>query len=387
MTESIFTPKSRILVAPMDWGLGHATRCIPLIRYLLQQGCDVWLAGEGNIAALLRTEFPALPLLALPGYNIHYGRSKWDLLGKMALQIPKILSRIEQENEWLQGAVAEHGFDGVISDNRFGLYHEASYSVFMTHQLLIKAPFGSFGEGMMQRLNYDLIEQFDECWVPDTPGQPSLAGMLSHPEKLPTLPTTYIGPLSRFHRSATEVSPKHLLVVLSGPEPQRTILEELLLEQLKAYEGPVLVVRALPGGSEESVVTDNLTIVNHLDANALEKAMQEASLVISRCGYSTVMDLVALGKRSILIPTPGQTEQEYLAAHLMEQGLALCAAQDEFELLPLLQLAESFPYQTTAFDTQGLMQGAVDQMLAKVRERKLAVRPDAAHNSSIVSNE
>lgn len=360
----------------MDWGLGHATRCIPLIRYLVQQDCEVWLAGEGKIAALLRTEFPALPLLSLPGYNIEYGRSKWSLLGKMALQIPKILSRIEQENEWLQQAVVEHSFDVVISDNRFGLYHEAAYSVFMTHQLLIKAAFGSFGEGMMQRLNYDFIEQFDECWVPDTAGLPSLAGVLSHPDKLPALPTTYIGPLSRFHKAPMEVSPKHLLVVLSGPEPQRTILEELLLEQLKEYSGPVLVVRALPGGSEESVETDNLTIVNHLDAKGLEKAMQEASLVISRCGYSTVMDLVALGKRSILIPTPGQTEQEYLATHLMEQGLALCATQDEFQLLPLLQLAESFPYQRATFDTQGLMEAAIDQMLAKVRERKAAHTPN-----------
>ena len=137
----------------------------------------------------------------------------------------------------------------------------------------------------MQRLNYDFIEQFDECWVPDTAGEPSLAGVLSHPEKLPSLPTTYIGPLFRIQKPAEEVAPKHLLVVLSGPEPQRSILEELLLEQLKTYEGPVLIVRALPGGSEESVEAGNLTIINHLDANALEKAMQEASLDIWSSKY------------------------------------------------------------------------------------------------------
>jgi hypothetical protein len=129
MKEGNFAPKLRILVAPMDWGLGHATRCIPLVHYLLQQGTEVWLAGEGRIEALLRNEFPDLPFVHLPGYNIEYGRSKWDLLGKMALQIPKILGRIEKENEWLQEAVAQHGFDVVISDNRFGLYHEDTYSV------------------------------------------------------------------------------------------------------------------------------------------------------------------------------------------------------------------------------------------------------------------
>lgn len=363
------TSRQRILVAPMDWGLGHATRCIPLIRYLLARGCAVWLAGEGRIEVLLRTEFPDLPFLPLPGYNIEYGRSRWDLLGKMALQIPKILDRIHKENDWLAGAVAEHRFDAVLSDNRYGLYHEDVYSVFMTHQLLIKAPFGSFGESVMQRFNYDFIEQFDECWVPDVAGESSLAGVLSHPPNLPAVPTTYIGPLSRFRRSREGVEPRHLLVVLSGPEPQRTILEERLLEQLKDYSGPILLVRGLPGGEEETIETENLTITNHLDSAALQKAMDEAVLVISRCGYSTVMDLAALGKKSILIPTPGQTEQEYLSTHLMEQGLALCAAQDEFQLLPLLQLAEVFPYSFTDFDHSAAMEAAIDTMLAKVKAR------------------
>lgn len=369
------TPKQRILVAPMDWGLGHATRCIPLIRHLLGRGCDVWLAGEGRIEALLRTEFPDLPFLMLPGYNIEYGRSKWDLLGKMALQIPKILDRIHKENDWLAQAVAEHRFDAVISDNRFGLYHEEVYSVFMTHQLLIKAPFGSFGESVMQRLNYDFIEQFDECWVPDVAGEPSLAGVLSHPEKMPALPTTYIGPLSRFHRSYEDGEPKHLLVVLSGPEPQRTILEDLLLEQLRDYTGPILFVRGLPGGEAETVQTENLTIINHLDAKGLEKAMNEAVLVISRCGYSTVMDVVALGKKSILVPTPGQTEQEYLATHLMEQGMAVCVAQEEFQLGPLLQLADVFPYNLADIDYSAATELALDTMLSKARAR--ATKPQA----------
>lgn len=370
------TSKPRILVAPMDWGLGHATRCIPLIRHLLGRGCAVWLAGEGRIEALLRTEFPELPFLALPGYNIEYGRSRWDLLGKMALQIPKILDRIHKENDWLAAAVAEHRFDAVISDNRFGLYHEDVYSVFMTHQLRIKAPFGSFGESVVQRFNYDFIEQFDECWVPDVAGEPSLAGILSHPDSVPAVPTTYIGPLSRFTPSAEEVEPKHLLVVLSGPEPQRTILEEGLLEQLRDYTGPVVFVRGLPGGSEETVETENLTIINHLDSKDLQKAMEEAVLVISRCGYSTVMDLAALGKKSVLVPTPGQTEQEYLATHLMEQGMALCVAQDEFQLGQLLQVAEVFPYNLVSFEQTSAMQAAVDGMLAKVRARAVQSTPN-----------
>jgi UDP-N-acetylglucosamine transferase subunit ALG13 len=377
MNQEDLTSKPRILVAPMDWGLGHATRCIPLIRHLLGRGCEVWLAGEGRIEALLRTEFPDLPFLPLPGYNIEYGRSRWDLLGKMAMQIPKILDRIHKENDWLAEAVAEHRFDAVVSDNRYGLYHEDVYSVFVTHQLRIKAPFGSFGESVMQRFNYDFIEQFDECWVPDVAGEPSLAGALSHPDSMPAVPTTYIGPLSRFHRSPEEAAPRHLLVVLSGPEPQRTILEEGLLEQLRDYTGPVLLVRGLPGNGEERLETDNLTITNHLDTESLQKAMDEAALVVSRCGYSTVMDLAVLGKKSILVPTPGQTEQEYLATHLMEQGLAVCVAQDEFQLGPLLQVAEAFPYHLPPFERGNALEAAVDKMLANVRARTAQKSPKA----------
>ena len=361
----------------MDWGLGHATRCIPLIRHLLGRGCEVWLAGEGRIEALLRTEFPDLPFLPLPGYNIEYGRSRWDLLGKMAMQIPKILDRIHKENDWLAEAVAEHRFDAVVSDNRYGLYHEDVHSVFMTHQLRIKAPFGSFGESVMQRFNYDFIEQFDECWVPDLAGEPSLAGVLSHPDAMPAVPTTYIGPLSRFTRNPEEVAPRHLLVVLSGPEPQRTILEEGLLEQLRDYTGPVLLVRGLPGNGEECIETENLTITNHLDSESLQKAMDEAALVVSRCGYSTVMDLAVLGKKSILVPTPGQTEQEYLATHLMEQGMAVCVAQDEFQLGLLLQVAETFPYHLPPFERGNAMEAAVEKMLAKVRARTAQKSPKA----------
>lgn len=369
MKPEDLTTATRILVAPMDWGLGHATRCIPLIRYLVARGCSVHLAGEGRIEALLRAEFPNLPFLSLPGYNIEYGHSKWELLGKMALQIPKILDRIHKENEWLQQVMEEYRFDVVLSDNRYGLYHEDAYSVFMTHQLLIKAPFGSFGESVMQRLNYDFIEQFDECWVPDAMEEPNLAGVLSHPDTLPAIRTVFIGPLSRFRPPAEAVEPRHLLVVLSGPEPQRSILEERLLEQLKEYTGPIVLVRGLPGDNNEPVIADNLTILDHVDTEGMQQLMEEAVLVVSRCGYSTVMDLVTLGKKSILVPTPGQTEQEYLATHLMEQGVALCATQDEFRLGPLLQLAEAFPYNPISIDNEGLMEAVVDNMLARAKER------------------
>ena len=127
--------KTRILIAPLDWGLGHATRCIPIIRELMAQGCDVWLAGEGAQERLLKDEFPDLPFLQLPGYRIEYAKTKWGLIWKMILQGPKMRRAIQYEHRWLKKMVKQYHFDAVISDNRFGLYHKTTPCIFITHQL------------------------------------------------------------------------------------------------------------------------------------------------------------------------------------------------------------------------------------------------------------
>lgn len=340
-----FLSSKRVLVAPLDWGLGHATRCIPLIHELIRQGFDVFLAGEGKTKSLLQQEFTHVPFLFLPGYQVHYGISGRSLPITLLYQLPKIIQAIRTENRWLHAVVKKHRFDVVISDNRYGLYHPDVHTVFLTHQLRIKTPF-PLAEKWLQCLNYHFIKRFSECWVPDHEGTPSLAGSLSHPHKMPNVALTYIGPLSRFFSQAlTTLSHKHLLVLLSGPEPQRSLLEKMMLEQLQALPQPVLLVRGLPGATALPVTAPHIKIINHLPAAELEKALNEAWLVIGRCGYSTVMDLVALQKKSILIPTPGQTEQEYLAKHLMQNRLALCLPQAKFNVKAALRLAASFPYQ------------------------------------------
>ena len=188
----------KLLVAPLDWGLGHATRCVPVIRDLLNNHCEVWLAGEEMQEKLLREEFPSLSFLPLKGYRIKYGKSGFT--GKILLQVPSILSSIKEENKWLKEQVVKYGFEAVISDNRYGLYHKNIFSVFITHQLYIKSSLGKWSEKMLQKWNYKFINRFNECWIPDKEGENNLAGELSHPEKLPSIPTTYIGPLSRFVR-------------------------------------------------------------------------------------------------------------------------------------------------------------------------------------------
>jgi UDP-N-acetylglucosamine transferase subunit ALG13 len=366
--------KLRILVAPLDWGLGHATRCIPIIYELLSQDCDVWLAAEGAQEALLKQEFPKLSFLSLKGYRVRYSRSATSMLWNMLNQSRKILRAIKQENSWLKKKAIELDFDAVISDNRYGLYHTTIPCVFITHQLNIKSPLGKWTERLLQKRNYKYINRFTECWVPDAPGENNLAGDLSHPLKKPTVPLHYIGTLTRLKApgeissSPSEFVPPRqeaggLLVILSGPEPQRTILENKILKDIAHYDGNATIVRGLPGTFNLIPSTDTLKFYNHLPAEELNNEMNRAEYIISRSGYSTIMDIIKLQKKSILIPTPGQTEQKYLAKYLQEKKIALGISQNSFSLSSALQSARSFSYTTAGVEKENHLQQTVSQFI------------------------
>jgi UDP-N-acetylglucosamine transferase subunit ALG13 len=345
--------KSRILVAPLDWGLGHATRCMPIIKELLANDCDVWLAGEGIQETLLRSEFPELPFLPLAGYRVEYSRSKKGLLWKMIQQIPKIISIIRKEHKWLKKMIATHGFDAVIADNRFGLYHHKIPTIFITHQLSIKSDLGKWSERILQRWNYKYINRFIECWIPDIANENNLAGELSHPLINPAIPVKWIGLLSRFEKDSansftlpvSNEDNNHLLFILSGPEPQRSILEDKIINEVSHYSYTATIVRGLPSSLSVIPSTGMIKFYNHLPAMELNEEIIKAEWVISRCGYSTVMDLVKLQKKSILIPTPGQTEQEYLARHLQQRQIAFSVTQNNFSLESVIEQAKNFNYQ------------------------------------------
>lgn len=330
-----------ILVAPLDWGLGHATRCIPIIKYLLQIGCKVIIAAEGAQEKLLKTEFPLLRFVHLPGYRVQYASDKRFFPVKIIAQLPKILFFINKEKKWLKNFIATNNIDAVISDNRYGLYNNKVKSIFITHQLLVKAPF-AWVEKTLQFFNYRQIAKFHACWVPDLQGKPNLAGELSHPGKFPAVKTEYLGGISRFRKIDSNDFTFDLLIVISGPEPQRTILEKKLLNQLKAFKGRAMVVRGLPHSSETLLSSQRIGIKNHLNAEELQKCFSKSNMVISRSGYTTVMDICKLQKNAILIPTPGQTEQEYLAKHLETQGWCMAASQDDFLLDEQLLKAQNF---------------------------------------------
>lgn len=363
--------KLRILVAPMDWGLGHATRCIPIIRELVEQGVDVWLAGEGQQEILLKAEFPTLSFLELPGYRVRYAATKWGLLKNMLFQTPKILKRIKEEKKWLHQKIVEHKFDAVISDNRYGLHHDKVPCIFITHQLKIKSPLGKWSEKILQKRNYNYIHRFAACWVPDTTSQKNLAGDLSHPEKIPTTPVQYIGSLSRFKTTGITENKNQLLVILSGPEPQRTLLENKIIAAIGHYNHSAVIVRGLPGSSTLIPSTNMIKFYNHLPAAQLNKEMEAAEYVISRSGYSTVMDIATLQKKSILIPTPGQTEQEYLGKYLMEMKMALSVDQYDFNLEKALASAKDFNYDAFPASNNNNLKTIISQLLTQLSNPSL----------------
>lgn len=337
------TGKPRILIAPLDWGLGHATRCIPLIYELLKEGGQVWIAGEGAQELVLKKEFPNLSFLTLKGYRVAYGNPRLGIIKSIILQVPRILTSIRHENAWLKKAVEQYHFDFIISDNRYGFYHPQVPCAIVTHQLSIKTG-GKWSDQFIQKLNYRFINRFSQCWIPDEEKEYGWAGELSHPHNLPAIPVHYLGILSRLKKLNNSVKKNHLFISLSGPEPQRTQLENIIIKDIVHYGGSACIVRGMPASTSLIPSTNDIRFYNHLPTEEYNTEMQCADYVISRSGYSTVMDILRLGKKSILIATPGQTEQEYIARHLTQRKIAFALPQENFSLPDALQLAGAFDY-------------------------------------------
>jgi uncharacterized protein (TIGR00661 family) len=281
-------------------------------------------------------------------------------------QVPHILSCIRQENEWLKEVVKEYQFDAIISDNRYGLYHTSIPSIFITHQLNIKSPFGKWSERILQKKIYRIINRFTECWIPDDEKENGLAGQLSHPAVMPSIPVRYISILSRLKKTNSDEKKHHLFISLSGPEPQRSLLENKIIHDIVHYNGTATIVRGLPGETTLIPSTTDIRFYNHLPADELSKEMESAEYIISRSGYSTVMDIITLGKKSILIPTPGQTEQEYLAKYLIQKKIAFCMKQKKFDLHEALQKASGFEYKTIHYTGHSKLSSTINSFLKKL---------------------
>lgn len=331
----------RVLIAPLDWGLGHATRSIPIIHSFQALNIDVLIAAEGASASLLSKEFPTIRIIPLRGYRIQYAKTAIGLIGKLLQQVPKIMGSIKSEHQWLEKIIQEEKIDLVISDNRYGLYTNQVPCVFITHQLIIKTPF-KFLERFIQKINYKFINRYSACWVPDAASEINIAGLLSHPIKLPETPVYYMGIISRMEQKETIKTQFNYCFLISGPEPQRTILEEKILNCLPKLEGSIVLVRGLPSINSAITVPGNTKVYNHLSTIELESILSASNLIICRSGYTSVMELVGLKKNALLIPTPGQTEQVYLAEKLYTDQRFFMAAQKDLNLLDAINKAENY---------------------------------------------
>lgn len=346
-------PSPCVFVGALDWGLGHASRCIPLIRCFEHHGCKIIIGATGEIGTLLKAEFPHATFVKLPAYRIRYSRKKRGFLFKLMLQVPHILRSVFWEHRLLKRYISEYGIDVVISDNRFGLYARHIQSVYISHQLNILGPSGK-KNWFATRVHRAIMKRFAVLWVPDA-GSRQVAGKLSDPDNL-AMPVQYLGIISRFNYLQREQK-FDLCICLSGPEPQRTLLEELLIKQIDLCDQKIVFIRGLPASNSlPDWFPAHVTVYNHLPAARLNQIFCECGWIIARSGYTTIMDLIATGKRAVLIPTPGQYEQEYLAKHLEEKGYFLSRAQENFSLREAIVAYAKFDFSplppvSTAYET------------------------------------
>ncbi len=323
---------ARILVAPLDWGLGHSTRDVPVIRRLLELDARPVIGADKGPLALLRDEFPQLPWVRIPGVNVRYSKSRTQLWS-MARQLPAMIHSVRAEHALFDRLRAELQFDAVISDQRFGIRAADLPSVVITHQVL---PFTPFAQAALRKLNRSNLARFHRCWIMDEPEAPGLAGELSHGRGLPSN-ARYIGTISRLQPPKQVLgSTFRIVAVISGPEPQRTLLEHILLDQLQRTEGSHLLVLGQPGQGAERTVK-NVRVVPHMAGKALANALTSAELIVSRSGYTTLMDLVAIGRTALIVPTPGQQEQEYLGELHQRTGRFTVQQQEAVDLAAALR--------------------------------------------------
>jgi hypothetical protein len=330
----------RILAVPLNWGLGHATRLVPLLQKCIDAGAVIIIGGSPQHISLMGEILGPMETVSLPYLNIRLSPHR-SQVGILLIQLPAIIVTIIREHFTLRQIVRNQNIDMVISDNCFGLWNRSVKSIFITHQLHIKVPVRTkFLEKVINAINHWFIRRFDECWVPDIETGSGFAGELSHPP-IHGVKTTYIGILSRFRSGDPSNSDKSrkLLVIISGPEKQRSEFENIIQRQIAELPGNIEynIVRGLPGNKEEQPPGWH----NHVPSGRLEQMIRGSHYIVCRSGYSTIMDLIALGKTALLVPTPGQREQEYIAEHLQQKGYFSNQKQSDFNLNKVIEEADN----------------------------------------------
>ena len=378
----------KILVAPLDWGLGHATRCVPIVKEFLRQGAEVELAVVKSNAGFFREVFPELRQRVAPGYNVVYPKYGFNMALWLLKNSAHLNAVMRYEKRYAEEMVERHGYDVLFSDNRFAFFSKKAYSVYMTHQRRIAFPpaLAAF-EGVGIRWHRARMKNFDEVWVPDVETAPGYAGALSH---LPALrgerisfgvggapAVRFVGPLSRFDAPCSGASrvagslnagKYRVVAVISGVEPARTQFENRLRDILRDVPGEHLMILGKPQAPRRHWTEGNIEFVTHLPTGDFARAVRDADWVISRGGYSTVMDMAYLGAKCIFVPTPGQYEQVVLARDLATAGYAVNIPANRLSVESLLDAFKGnvvLPRPQQA----GVLENAVKDLFSRVGDK------------------
>lgn len=359
--------KLNILICPLEWGLGHAARMIPVAAHLRQMDHNVIIAAGEEHLNLFREELPDLATINFPGFKPGYSGYLPQYI-VLLFKIPVLLIHIAREHSKLKRIIREHSVDVVISDNRFGLWNRNIRTVYITHMPRIPFPqpfrFLEFTGVILHRA---IIRKYTFCFIPDLPGEINFSGRLSHNVRLPEN-VRFIGILSRFTAAGKtpDTDPsvfEHNTVILSGPEPQKSIFKEKVLNFLEDEKIITLLLEAKPGRGNEIVRSGNFDFCSHLPSGEMQKMIATSRKIISRAGYSSIMELASLNKNALIVPTPGQTEQEYLASYLSAKGWFSTCTQGKlkkgFDPVPA---GSSFPPQLTAMSNV-LLDAALKELL------------------------
>jgi spore coat polysaccharide biosynthesis predicted glycosyltransferase SpsG len=361
-----------ILICPLEWGLGHATRMIPVVRKLQEMNNHVIIGSGEEHLNLFHNEITGLSYVLFPGFKPGYSRFLPQYLF-LLFKIPSLLYHIISEHFRLKRIISEYDVDVVISDNRFGLWNKNITSVYITHMPRIPFPgYFKFLEPVGVLLHRQIIKKYSLCFIPDLPGDLNLSGRLSHNIKLPGN-TRFIGILSRFTEAGKSTDEnlakfKHNTVILSGPEPQREILKQKLITLLKNKEPVTVMFAGKPDKIGEISRDGNIILNSHLSSVDMKEMIDSSDIIITRSGYTTLMELISLNRTALIIPTPGQTEQEYLAGYLSEKGWFRTYKQREIKDGISLTTEKTVDYDEINRQSSDLLTTALNELLQKDNE-------------------
>lgn len=338
----------RVLFGVCSWGLGHAVRDLPLIRKMIQAKHSVVVVGRGRSLQLIKDELgDKCSYYEIPDYSPVYSEKNFSV-PKFVARLPIYLNEIAKEHKKIEQLVSSNDYDRIISDSRFGVYHPGIPSFFIFHQLRFIAPGRiKLFEKSTEGFNYLFKKNFCKFLVPDWE-KDSLSGDLSHNlHYFKKGKVEYLGPICDLRKRDLPEDIDYFISI-SGPEPQRTILEKKIMDQLPSLKGKVVVTLGKPEERIEKTHS-NVKIFSYLNRKRQEEMMNRCRLVITRSGYTTIMELAALGKKALLIPTPGQTEQIYLAHYHTQRGNFYSVSQEKLNLARDVEKAEEYPGIRTQF--------------------------------------